>query len=172
MARVTTSSMQYSYARGSILGVPGQAMCTMHGPTMGPVSITVGVLLLLTAAILVVLVARRSFATAALLRRSACALTLAVVLALTPRTFDAAGAAAGYMLGVPVLLALVILLSDMAGRGVRVVTAVGGVAMLVWSLVFHSTIGLALLPSALLLLGSAGWELRARREALRGVPRR
>lgn len=137
---------------------------------MGLVSITVGVLSLLTAAILVVLVARKSFAVAALLRRSGCALTVAVVLALTPDTFEAVGAASGYLLGVPVLLAIVVLFADMAGRGVRVVATVGGGLMLVWSLVFRPELGAALLPSSLLLLGSAMWKSCAGHGLPTGVP--
>lgn len=126
-------------------------------------SVVVGILLLLTAVILVTLGTRARVGVPTLLRRAACGLTLALALALTPWTFNDAGAAAGYLLGVPALLSIAIVVADMSGRGVLVVTAVAGVLMLVWALLLALGIGLAFMPSALLLLTSVGLDLGAKR---------
>ena len=118
---------------------------------------------MLTAATLVVLGTRANASVGPLLRRAACGLTLAVALALTPGTFDNAGAAAGYLLGVPALLGTAVVIADIAARGVLVVSAVAGGLMLIWALLLALGIGLAFLPSALLLLTSVGQDLRAAR---------
>lgn len=126
-------------------------------------TVTVGVLALLLAGVWVVVAGRRGQNLSTWLRRGACALTLVVCLALTPWTFEDAGAAAGYLLGVPLVLSIIVVIADMSGRAVLAVTAVAGVVMLVWALLLALGIGLALLAPALMLLGSTALGLGAAR---------
>ncbi len=117
-------------------------------------------LLLLTAALLVVLGVSGKFSIAPLLRRTACGLTLASTLALVPWTFEDAGAAAGVFLGVPVVLIMAVMITDMSQRDVRLVSVVAAVSLLIWSAILALSVGLAFAPPALLLLTSAGLETK------------
>ncbi len=117
-------------------------------------------LLLLTAGVLVVLGIRGTLSAAALLRRTGCALSVAVILAVTPKVLDESPAAEMYLLAVPLALVLAVAHADMSKRRLRLVTTVAAVMMLAWGLVFVLGVGFAFLPSGLLLLTSAGLEAR------------
>jgi hypothetical protein len=86
------------------------------------------------------------------LRWAPFALTVAVVAVLTPYTVADSGAAAGYLLGVPLVAAVLPVLADLAGRGVLAAEAVGAAVMTVWGLLLALGIGGYFLPLALLLL--------------------
>ncbi|MGK5742900.1 hypothetical protein [Micromonospora sp. URMC 103] len=79
------------------------------------------------------------------------AVTLGIVVALLPFTVEDSGAAATYLLGVPVVAAAGALVADFAGRAVGITTVVAALAMLVWGLLLALGIGLWFVPPALLL---------------------
>ena len=78
-------------------------------------------------------------------------LTVVIAAALTPYTVEDNGSAAVYLLGVPVVLAAIPVLADLAGVGVRAATAIAAVAMLAWGLILGLGIGGWFLIPALLL---------------------
>ncbi|RMB59899.1 hypothetical protein [Tessaracoccus antarcticus] len=123
-------------------------------------TIVVVLLALLVTVVLLTTGGRRGAGAAGNLRRAACGLTWVVALALTPTTFHDAGAAAGYLLGVPLVISIIVFLRDLSGRSVLVVEATAGLTMLAWSLLLALGIGLAFLPSALLFLCAFGFDLR------------
>ncbi len=85
------------------------------------------------------------------LRLLAVAATVGIAIALLPFTVEDSGGAAGYLLGVPVVAAVVPLLADLAGRAVTVTTALGALVMLAWGLLLGLGIGLWFAIPALLL---------------------
>ncbi|MFF0154083.1 hypothetical protein [Micromonospora sp. NPDC005203] len=103
-----------------------------------------------------------------LLRLLALAATAWIVIALAPFTIDDSGAAAGYLLGVPVVAAVCPLIADLAHRAVATTTTVGALVMLVWALLLGLGIGLWFVLPALL-LGAAAIAAMANRGAT--VPR-
>lgn len=120
-------------------------------------------------AIGVVVVVRRPARTDRVLRWSAFLLTVAVAALLTPETVADSGAAAGYLLGVPVLAAAVPVIADAAGRLVGVADVVGGVVLVLWALLLALGIGAAFLPPAALSIAALMAGL-ARRPASRWSP--
>jgi hypothetical protein len=85
------------------------------------------------------------------LRWFAVAATVAIAVALLPGTVSDSGGAAGYLLGVPLLAAAAVVLADLTGRAVGVVTAVAALAMLVWGLLLGLGYGAYFLLPALVL---------------------
>ncbi len=85
------------------------------------------------------------------LRLLAFAATVWIVVALLPFTVADSGAAAGYLLGVPVIAAGCALIADMARRAVGITTTVAAVVMLVWGLILGLGIGAWFILPALVL---------------------
>ncbi|MET7671667.1 hypothetical protein [Micromonospora luteifusca] len=86
-----------------------------------------------------------------LLRLLAIAVTAGIVVALLPFTIDDSGAAASYLLGVPVVAAVCPLIADLTHRAVGITTTVAALVMLVWALILGLGIGLWFVLPALLL---------------------
>jgi hypothetical protein len=96
----------------------------------------------------------------------ALAATAGIAIALLPFTVDDSGAAAGYLLGVPVVVAVVVLVADLTGRAVGVTTAAGALVMLAWGLYLGLGIGLWFVIPALLLGAAAIATVPSRRAAV------
>jgi hypothetical protein len=90
-----------------------------------------------------------------MLRILAIAATIAMVVALSPFTIADSGAAAIYLLGVPVVAAVGPLVADLARRAVGITTTVAALVMLTWGLVLGLGIGLWFVVPALLLAMAA-----------------
>lgn len=109
-----------------------------------------------------IVLVRRPVGAARMLRVAAFALTAFVAAILTPYVILDSGAATSYLLGVPVVAALLPMLATVAGRLVTVADVVGAVVLIVWGLILALGIGAVFLPSAALLLAAAvtGWTPR------------
>jgi len=100
------------------------------------------------------------------LRLVALAATAGIAIALLPFTVDDSGAAAGYLLGVPVVVAVVVVVADLTGRAVGVTTAAGALVMLAWGLYLGLGIGPWFLIPAFLLGAAAIATVPSRRAAV------
>ncbi|MEU7928167.1 hypothetical protein [Micromonospora sp. NPDC049107] len=89
------------------------------------------------------------------LRWSALAITVLVAVALTPFTVDDSGSAASYLLGVPVVAAVLPVLAQRFGRLAGVVDLVAALVIGGWGLLLGLGIGAAFLPATVLLIASA-----------------
>ncbi|MGV9214967.1 hypothetical protein ACTFTM_24150 [Micromonospora sp. RB23] len=89
------------------------------------------------------------------LRWSALTITVLVAAALTPFTVDDSGPAASYLLGVPVVAALLPALAQRFGRLGGVVDLAAALVIGGWGLLLGLGIGGAFLPAAVLLVASA-----------------
>ncbi|MEU8423535.1 hypothetical protein AB0C15_21935 [Micromonospora sp. NPDC048835] len=114
------------------------------------VGATVGVLL-----VGLVILLRKPSDTRSVLRWSALAITVLVAAALTPFTVDDSGAAAGYLLGVPVVAASLPVLAQRAGRLTLVADLLAALVLTGWGLLLGLGIGVAFLPAVILLIASA-----------------
>ncbi|WP_330440938.1 hypothetical protein OHB44_13915 [Micromonospora sp. NBC_00821] len=103
---------------------------------------------------LVVLI-RKPANTRSVLRWSALAITVLVAAVLVPFTVDDSGAAAGYLLGVPVVAALLPVLAQRVGRLTVVADLVAALVLTGWGLLLGLGIGVAFLPAVILLIASA-----------------
>ncbi|WP_112625660.1 hypothetical protein [Micromonospora saelicesensis] len=103
---------------------------------------------------LVVLV-RKPANTRSVLRWSALAITALVAAVLAPFTVDDSGSAASYLLGVPVVAALLPVLAQRIGRLTVVADLVAALILTGWGLLLGLGIGVAFLPAVLLLIASA-----------------
>ncbi|MFE9192784.1 hypothetical protein ACFYL6_24610 [Micromonospora sp. NPDC007208] len=103
---------------------------------------------------LVVLV-RKPANTRSVLRWSALAITTLVAAALAPFTVDDSGAAASYLLGVPVVAALLPVLAQRVGRLTLLADLVAAFVLTGWGLLLGLGIGVAFLPAVILLVASA-----------------
>ncbi|WP_433318494.1 hypothetical protein ACQP0U_12350 [Micromonospora sp. CA-269861] len=103
---------------------------------------------------LVVLV-RKPADTRSVLRWSALAITVLVAAALTPFTVDDSGAAASFLLGVPVVAVMLPVLAQRVGRLTLVADLVAALVITGWGLLLGLGIGFAFLPAAILLIASA-----------------
>ncbi|MET7951430.1 hypothetical protein [Micromonospora sp. NPDC005324] len=103
---------------------------------------------------LVVLV-RKPANTRSVLEWSALAITALVAAALVPFTVDDSGAAASYLLGVPVAAALLPVLAQRSGRLTMVADLVAALVLTGWGLLLGLGIGVAFLPAVILLVASA-----------------
>lgn len=117
-------------------------------------SVTVGAIAAVLLVGVVVLV-RRPPDARRVARWSALAITVLVAAALTPYTVDDSGAAAAYLLGVPVVAALLPVLAQWAGRLTGVADVVAALGITGWGLLLGLGIGVAFLPAVLLLIASA-----------------
>jgi hypothetical protein len=90
-----------------------------------------------------------------MLRLLAFAVTVAMVVALSPFTIADSGTAAIYLLGVPVVAAVGPLVADRARRAVGITTTVAALVMLTWGLILGLGIGLWFVVPALLLAMAA-----------------
>ncbi|RAO16320.1 hypothetical protein [Micromonospora noduli] len=117
---------------------------------LAAVSAIVGVLLVG----LVVLV-RKPTNTRSVLRWSALAITALVAAVLAPFTVDDSGTAASYLLGVPVVAALLPVLAQRIGRLAVVADVVAALVLTGWGLLLGLGIGVAFLPAVILLIASA-----------------
>ncbi|MCG5439865.1 hypothetical protein [Micromonospora foliorum] len=103
---------------------------------------------------LVVLV-RKPANTRSVLRWSALAITTLVAAVLAPFTVDDSGTAASYLLGVPVVAALLPVLAQRIGRLTVVADLVAALILTGWGLLLGLGIGVAFLPAVILLIASA-----------------
>ncbi|RAO34024.1 hypothetical protein PSN13_02891 [Micromonospora saelicesensis] len=103
---------------------------------------------------LVVLV-RKPANTRSVLRWSALAITALVAAVLVPFTVDDSGSAASYLLGVPVVAALLPVLAQWVGRLTVVADLVAALILTGWGLLLGLGIGVAFLPAVILLIASA-----------------
>ncbi|MBQ1037229.1 hypothetical protein [Micromonospora sp. C81] len=87
-------------------------------------------------------------------RWSALVITVLVAAALTPYTVDDSGAAASYLLGVPVVAATLPVLAQRIGRLTVVADVVAALIITAWGLLLGLGIGGAFLPVAVLLVAS------------------
>lgn len=94
----------------------------------------------------------------------ALAATAWIVIALWPFTVEDSGAAAGYLLGVPVAAVVLALVADLTHRAVGLVTTVAALVVLVWALLLGLGIGLWFVIPAVL-LGMAAVATTATRPA-------
>ncbi|KAB1929254.1 hypothetical protein F8280_00500 [Micromonospora noduli] len=117
---------------------------------LAAVSAIVGVLLVG----LVVLV-RKPTNTRSVLRWSALAINALVAAVLAPFTVDDSGTAASYLLGVPVVAALLPVLAQRIGRLAVVADVVAALVLTGWGLLLGLGIGVAFLPAVILLIASA-----------------
>lgn len=85
------------------------------------------------------------------LRLLAFAATAGIAVALLPFTVADSGAAASYLLGVPVVAAVSALIADLAHRAVGITTALAALVMLAWGLILGLGIGLWFILPALIL---------------------
>ncbi|MEU8389378.1 hypothetical protein [Micromonospora sp. NPDC048842] len=115
---------------------------------------TVGALVGVLLVGLVVLV-RKPADARSVLRWSALAVTVLVAAVLVPFTVDDSGAAAGYLLGVPVVAALLPVLAQRAGRLTIVADLVAALVLTGWGLLLGLGVGVAFLPAVTLLIASA-----------------
>ncbi|MFI6242270.1 hypothetical protein ACIBEF_20585 [Micromonospora sp. NPDC050795] len=122
---------------------------------------TVGALVGVLLVGLVVLI-RKPANVRSLLRWSALAITVLVAAVLVPLTVDDSGAAAGYLLGVPVVAALLPVLAQQTGRLTMVADLVAALVLTGWGLLLGLGIGVAFLPAVILLIASAAgtWAQR------------
>lgn len=103
---------------------------------------------------LVVLV-RKPANTRSVLRWSALAITALVAAVLVPFTVDDSGTAASYLLGVPVVAALLPVLAQWVGRLTVVADLMAALILTGWGLLLGLGIGVAFLPAVILLIASA-----------------
>jgi hypothetical protein len=99
------------------------------------------------------------------LRLLAFAVTVGIVAALLPFTVEDSGAAAGYLLGVPVAAAVGALVADFAQIAVGTATVVAALVMLAWALILGLGIGLWFTLPALILGTAAIATMSSRRAA-------
>ncbi|MGC4757686.1 hypothetical protein [Micromonospora trifolii] len=93
--------------------------------------------------------------TRSVLRWSALAITALVAAVLAPFTVDDSGTAASYLLGVPVVAALLPVLAQRVGRMTMVADLVAALVLTGWGLLLGLGIGVAFLPAVILLIASA-----------------
>ena len=105
-------------------------------------------------AIGLVILVRRPAAADRIQRWAALALTVVVVVLLTPYTVADSGSAALYLLGVPVVAALLPVAAAATGRFVTLADILGGVVMMAWGLLLALGIGAVFLPAAVLLFAA------------------
>jgi hypothetical protein len=89
-----------------------------------------------------------------ILRWAALGLTVAVVALLTPYTVDDSGSAALYLLGVPVVAAVLPVAAAATDRFVTLADILGGIVMMAWGLLLALGIGAVFLPAAVLLFAA------------------
>ncbi|MGW5555839.1 hypothetical protein ACWER9_01260 [Micromonospora sp. NPDC003944] len=117
---------------------------------LATVGASVGVLL-----VGLVILLRKPPDTRSVLRWSALAITVLVAAALIPFTVADSGAAAGYLLGVPVVAASLPVLAQRAGRLTLVADLAAALVLTGWGLLLGLGIGVAFLPAVILLIASA-----------------
>ncbi|MFI6236850.1 hypothetical protein ACIBD9_25100 [Micromonospora sp. NPDC050784] len=127
---------------------------------------TIGALVGVLLVGLVVLV-RKPADARSVLRWSALAITVLVAAALAPLTVDDSGVAASYLLGVPVVAALLPVLAQRAGRLALVADLGAAFVITGWGLLLGLGIGGAFLPAAILLIASAVGSWAPRRSTTR-----
>ncbi|MEU8154608.1 hypothetical protein AB0B94_13165 [Micromonospora sp. NPDC048986] len=115
---------------------------------------TVGAIVGVVLTGLVVLV-RKPTNTRSVLRWSALAITALVAAVLVPFTVDDSGTAASYLLGVPVVAALLPVVAQRVGRLTVVADVVAALVLTGWGLLLGLGIGVAFLPAVILLIASA-----------------
>lgn len=133
---------------------------------MNVAAIVGGVLALFVIVAALLYLSRRRGAPQALgrsLRLVALGLTLGIVVALLPDTVSDNGSATGYLLGVPVVAALLPLAADLTGRAVGATTALCALVMLAWGLLLGLGDGVYVVVPALVLGAAAIASITSRR---------
>ncbi|MFC4855862.1 hypothetical protein [Actinophytocola glycyrrhizae] len=143
--------------RWSVPGTGGRMVAVITGTLLG---------LLIIVAVVVRLSGRWSVPGTGgrALRWFAVAATVAIVVALLPRTLSDSGGATVYLLGVPLLAAVAVAVADATGRAVGTVTAVAALAMLVWGLLLGLGYGAYFLLPGLILAVAVLANVRPRAE--------
>jgi hypothetical protein len=124
------------------------------------------VLVLFIAAVAIVYLSPRRATSGALgrsLRLLALGVTLGIVVAVLPDILSDSGAAAGYLLGVPTVAALLPLAADLAGRVVGVTTVLAAMVMFAWGLLLGLGDGVYFVVPALVLGAAAVASITPRR---------
>jgi len=98
-----------------------------------------------------------------MLRLLAFAATVSMVVALSPFTIADSGAAAIYLLGVPLVAAVGALVADLVRRAVGITTTAAALVMLTWGLILGLGIGPWFVLPALLLAMAAVTTVSSRR---------
>jgi hypothetical protein len=119
--------------------------------------------LLVALAVGVLVVVRRPAAADRPLRWAGLALTALVAVILTPYTVEDSGAAAAYLLGVPVVGAAIPVLADLRNTAVTLADAIGAAVVTGWGLLLALGIGMLFLPGAFLLFAALLVRVAARR---------
>ncbi|GIJ31556.1 hypothetical protein [Micromonospora sediminimaris] len=127
-----------------------------------------GLALFIAVAALVHLGRRRAtpYALGRSLRLLALGVTLGLAVAMLPATVSDSGAATGYLLGVPTVVALLPLGAELAGRLVGVATTLAAIVMLAWGLLLGLGDGVYFVIPALILGAAAVASITPRR----GIP--
>jgi hypothetical protein len=107
------------------------------------------------AAVAAVLLVRRPADARRTVRWGGAAIVLATAGLLAPSTVQDSGPAAIYLLGVPVVAALLPLLAPRAGAAARAADLLTGLVIGAWALLLALGIGAAFLPAAFLYLAGA-----------------
>ncbi|MEV0158225.1 hypothetical protein AB0H57_31675 [Micromonospora sp. NPDC050686] len=130
-------------------------------------AVIVGVVLALFVTVAAILYLSRRRATPHALGRSlrlvALGVALGIAVALLPDTVSDSGAATGYLLGVPIVAAVLPLVADLAGRAVAATTALGALVMLAWGLLLGLGDGIYFVIPALVLGAAAVASIAPRR---------
>ncbi|MER7443398.1 hypothetical protein [Micromonospora avicenniae] len=114
----------------------------------------------------VLLLIRRPAAASRLVRLTGLVITLLVAAVLTPWTVQDSGAAASYLLGVPVLAATVPMLAGRSARLAGIADLVAAAVICGWGLLLALGIGVAFLPVVPLYVVSAIRSLAPRTSTL------
>ncbi|MEU4678979.1 hypothetical protein [Micromonospora sp. NPDC023737] len=116
--------------------------------------VTLGALAAVAAVGLLLLI-RRPAAAQRLIRLAGLVITVLVAAVLTPWTVQDSGAAAGYLLGVPVLAATVPLLAKRSARSAGIADLIAAAVICGWGLLLALGIGVVFLPVVPLYVVSA-----------------
>lgn len=96
----------------------------------------------------------------------ALALLAAEAVVLIPYTVADSGAAASYLLGVPVLGALLAVVADLVGRAVVMAELIAALVVTAWAVLLMVGFGIIFLPAAVLLFIAFAGDLATRRSAV------
>jgi hypothetical protein len=85
---------------------------------------------------------------------------------LAPATVADSGVAASYLLGVPVLAALLAVVADLTGHAVAAADLIAATVVTVWAILLLLGLGVAFLPPAVLLFAAFAADLSKRRSTI------
>ena len=109
---------------------------------------------------------RRPANSTRVVRWIALALLAAEAVVLIPYTVADSGAAASYLLGVPVLAALLAVVADLTGHAVTTVDFIAATVVTAWAILLMLGLGVVFLPPAVLLIIAFAGDLSKGRSAV------